>query len=72
MTPDTAASVPQGLAPLREFQELRTFLPICAWCKQVRHDDGAWGNGNPDVEPPQITHSVCPECAQKLQSENGH
>ena len=53
---------------------LEGLLPICAWCRKVRNDQGSW-------EPIEAyvtnhsdaiwTHSICPECAQKLKDDPG-
>jgi PAS domain S-box-containing protein len=47
---------------------LLQLLPICAWCKKVRDDQGYWS----DVErylkahlDTDITHAMCPECQQR-------
>lgn len=51
-----------------EAKILRSLLPICAWCKKIRHE-GAWT----DIETyarqhlnADITHGICPECHQRL------
>ena len=48
---------------------LSGLLPICASCKKIRDNDGAWVQiklyikNNSDAD---FTHGVCPECAVKL------
>ena len=42
-------------------------LPLCAWCKKVRDDDGYWTQieaylANHHVS---VTHSICEHCAAK-------
>ena len=55
---------------LREVKTLTGLLPICAWCKKIRHDDGYWRGietyfaEHSDVT---LTHGICPDCAQKHQ-----
>ncbi len=50
---------------LAKVKMLRGLLPICAWCKKVRDDQGYWTEleayvvANTDVE---ITHGMCAEC----------
>ncbi len=57
---------------LRQVKTLRGLLPICAWCKKVRDDEGYWGaveaylGRHSDL---RFTHSVCPECQARLRSE---
>ena len=59
----------------RELQEaldhvktLRGLLPICAWCKKIRDDDGYWKRletyfrAHAEVE---FSHGICPECLEK-------
>jgi hypothetical protein len=50
----------------KQIQDLETLLPLCAWCKKYRTEQGEWKpieeylreSGAPDV-----THGICPECA---------
>jgi PleD family two-component response regulator len=48
---------------------LSGLLPICASCKKIRDNDGAWVQiesyikNNSDAD---FTHGVCPDCAVKL------
>ena len=57
---------------LKEIKALRGLLPICAWCKNIRDDKGYWKkveaylSENTDVV---FTHGICPECAEKLRSQ---
>jgi len=55
-----------------ELQTLSGLLPICAWCKKVRDDDGYWRQ----VEEYfgrhsglKFTHGVCVDCREKLRNE---
>lgn len=47
-------------------------IPICAFCKKVRDDNGHWTQieaglrDHPDVE---FSHGICPECEGKLYPE---
>jgi GAF domain-containing protein len=62
-----AAMLAQALATEKDLQKL---LPICAWCKRVRADDGYWQQverflvEHAGVRP---SHGICPECAYKLE-----
>ncbi|MEW6365528.1 MAG: two-component regulator propeller domain-containing protein [Acidobacteriota bacterium] len=47
---------------------LRGFLPICAHCKKVRDDAGAWRQIESyirDNSEAIFSHGICPECMQK-------
>jgi PAS domain S-box-containing protein len=57
---------------LREIKALRGFIPICASCKNVRDDRGFWHKVEEyirDNTEAQLSHSICPECVQKLYPE---
>lgn len=59
-------------AALERVQTLRGLLPICAWCKHIRDDQGYWQQlemyltENSDLE---FSHGICPTCAEKLYQE---
>ncbi|MCX6136392.1 MAG: response regulator [Ignavibacteriales bacterium] len=52
----------------QQVKTLRGLLPMCAWCKKIRDDNGEWvmletfigQHSNADV-----THGICPECTEK-------
>ena len=52
----------------KQIQNLETLLPLCAWCKKYRTEDGDW---QPIEEylrnsgAPAVTHGICPECASQ-------
>jgi hypothetical protein len=52
----------------KRIQDLETLLPLCAWCKKYRSENGEW---KPieiylrDSGAPRVTHGICPECAAK-------
>ena len=53
---------------LEDIRTLRDLLPICAWCKKIRDDDGYWQQIETyfkDHSKTRFTHGICPECAQK-------
>lgn len=53
---------------LAEVKTLRGMLPICAWCKKVRDDEGYWNRIESYLESHsemQFTHGICPECIAK-------
>lgn len=48
---------------------LSGFLPICASCKKVRDDQGYWNQIESYIQShseAEFSHSVCPECMDKL------
>jgi hypothetical protein len=53
---------------LAEVKTLQGLLPICAWCKKIRDDEGLWTqienyvSSRADVH---FTHGLCPECARR-------
>jgi CheY-like chemotaxis protein len=57
------------LQALAEVKTLSGLLPICAYCKKIRDDDGYWSQiesymaKKVDVE---FTHGICPDCANKF------
>ncbi|MGA2748660.1 MAG: response regulator [Verrucomicrobiota bacterium] len=53
---------------LAEVRKLSTLLPICAWCKRVRDDQGYWMEVQAYLNE-HSTHSACPECTAKLMQE---
>ena len=53
---------------LANVKTLSGLLPICAWCKKIRKDDGYWQQIEAylhDQTKVDFTHSVCPECSKK-------
>lgn len=50
---------------LERVQTLRGMLPICAWCKKIRDDQGYWTQVEAYVSShsaAEFTHSICPTC----------
>jgi transcriptional regulator with GAF, ATPase, and Fis domain len=57
---------------LARVELLSGLLPICAWCKRIRSDDGYWEAVEVyirDHSRATFTHSICPECTRKVCSE---
>jgi len=55
-------------AQLEEINTLRGLLPICAWCKKVRNDDGLWEQVEVyirDRAEVDFSHSICPDCLKE-------
>ncbi|WP_303649946.1 GAF domain-containing protein [Desulfobotulus pelophilus] len=48
----------------QDLHSLEKFLPMCAWCRSVRTDDGKWQSLQSyvaDMVP--VTHGICPVCS---------
>jgi hypothetical protein len=55
-----------------EVRTLSGLLPICAWCKKVRDDDGYWEQVEDYFSKHsrlKFTHGVCLECVDKLKND---
>jgi len=55
-------------AALAEVKTLRGLFPICAECKRVRTDDGAWQQLEAYVKlhtEAQFSHGFCPDCERR-------
>lgn len=58
---------------LEKIRTLHGLLPICAWCKRIRDDDGYWKQVEAYVHAhtdAEFTHGICPECFEKLNAQN--
>lgn len=54
---------------LGQVRELTGLLPICAWCRKIKDDDGYWLQFEEYVKghsKAEFTHGVCPDCKAKL------
>lgn len=69
-----AARTAELSGALAKVRTLHGLLPICAWCRRIRDDDGYWKQvevylqGHSDA---QFTHSVCAECATTVLADGG-
>lgn len=57
---------------LTEVKTLAGMLPICASCKKIRDDSGYWNQIESYIKErsdANFSHSICPECADKLYPE---
>ena len=53
---------------LTEVSTLRSMIPVCAWCKKVRNDAGAWEQLEMYVQrsfAASFTHGICPDCRDR-------
>ncbi len=64
------------IADLREalakIKILSGLLPMCAWCKKVRNDQGYWQKVETYVQEhsdASFTHGICPDCLKKVDPE---
>ena len=54
----------------RAFQEIKVlkgYIPICAWCKKIRNDDGRWQPIEVyfhEQTQARLSHGLCEECRQ--------
>jgi len=54
---------------LHHIKTLQGLLPICAWCKRVRDDEGYWDQVEAYFHKytgVDFTHGICPECLEKM------
>jgi hypothetical protein len=53
----------------RRIETLEALLPLCAWCKRVRTEEGIWKPVEEYLQErgaPEATHGICPDCAARL------
>jgi hypothetical protein len=51
---------------------LRGLLPVCAWCKKVREDDGYWSELDRYIAShteASVSHGICPACTERVEAE---
>jgi hypothetical protein len=54
---------------LDKVKTLHGLLPICAWCKRIRDDQGYWSQVEAYMHAhagADFTHGICPECFVKM------
>jgi GAF domain-containing protein len=57
---------------LEHVKTLHGLLPLCAWCKRVRDDEGYWSQVEAYIQrhsDATITSSICPECMDKVREQ---
>ncbi len=68
------AKVKELEAALGQVRELSTLLPICAWCKSIRNEDGYWEEVSSYISAhtnTAFTHGLCEVCQQKMLKDAG-
>ncbi|MGB9892399.1 MULTISPECIES: MASE3 domain-containing protein [Thermodesulfovibrio] len=57
---------------LEDIRVLKGLIPICAWCKKIRNDEGYWMQLEKYLQEhteAEFTHSICPECYEKIKKD---
>lgn len=60
---------------LENVHTLKGMLPICAWCKKIRDDQGYWTQVEAYVahrSEAEFTHSICPSCTHRTLEPSEH
>lgn len=55
-----------------EAEKLRSLVPVCSWCGDIRDDEGYWQNLETYIEETEgsrVTHGICPNCDQDIDRE---
>ena len=55
-------------AALSDIKVLEGMIPICAWCKKIRDDEGFWSEVESYVSSKTratFSHGLCPTCEEK-------
>jgi len=55
-----------------KIKTLRGLVPICAWCKKIRDDEGYWRDLEAYMAAHSeavFTHGICPQCEEKVRKE---
>ena len=54
---------------LLDLQDLQKLVPMCAWCRDVRRQDGSWVHLQDYVhETIPLTHGICPACSTGMKA----
>ena len=57
---------------LEQVRTLTGLLPICAWCKKIRDEEGRWQQLERYISlhsDAKFTHGLCEECARRMEAE---
>lgn len=58
----------------QEADRLRSLVPLCAWCRRVRTDEGYWATVEAYIEQSgraKVTHALCSSCEAQMEEEGG-
>lgn len=59
----------------KQMKQLEALLPVCAWCKKIRDEDGEWNQMESYLSKQnsetRFTHGACPECAANFMKDAG-
>lgn len=59
---------------LNEIKTLKGILPICAYCHNIKDEEGLWGQMEAYISAhtdAKFSHGICPDCNVKVRSELG-
>jgi PAS domain S-box-containing protein len=59
---------------LANVKTLSGLLPMCAWCKRIRDDQGSWSDVEHYVRHQtnaDFTHGICPDCQEQVRRDLG-
>ncbi|MFO0863557.1 MAG: hypothetical protein U0744_02665 [Gemmataceae bacterium] len=57
---------------LDQVRRLRTMIPMCAWCDQIRDSAGNWMQLSTYLRSElklKLTHGICPDCSTSAMRE---
>lgn len=57
---------------MKEIKTLRGLIPMCAWCRKIRDDNGYWKKVEEYISEhtdAAFTHGMCEECGEKASAE---
>jgi PAS domain S-box-containing protein len=58
---------------LATIKTLKGLIPVCAWCKKVRDDEGYWESIEDYIRnhsDADFTHGICPSCLEAVEKEH--
>jgi response regulator RpfG family c-di-GMP phosphodiesterase len=66
------ALISQLKEAIAEIKTLKGCIPICAWCKKIRDDEGCWDQLEAYMSKhtdASFSHGLCPDCFEKSRAE---
>jgi DNA-binding response OmpR family regulator len=66
------ALISQLQEALAEIKTLKGCIPICAWCKKIRNDEGSWDQLEAYISKnteASFSHGLCPDCFEEHRAE---